>query len=319
MHRHAKTGSQTGVSCSSRAGHYDIIGNVWPHPTSLGCSFVSGLIQRVKVEAFERMLWRVCKGYTILSYSEVDENLADLDTVSEPAHHTVSWSQMQVWPHHIHTRVSLITLFICVVSGWDQQKRCISHLFLGGPDRTESSKDLWLVRTVTFITWLYLLIPVGLLLQYHRHPSFFVLSYHCHLYPHPENDEERVDVLDSLRTRIQDLNNVGQRCLIQMMDVSIYQLILASLISINCFMKRIVITVGRLGAAPHWGLPQAGSAEGLGVGLHLGCAGEEDEGDLPHPEPLQLRRHQQVSDRWGVVSCQWPGKPAGGAGRGLGE
>lgn len=28
------------------------------------------------------MLWRVCKGYTILSYAEVDENLADLDTVS---------------------------------------------------------------------------------------------------------------------------------------------------------------------------------------------------------------------------------------------
>uniref|UniRef100_A0A673N8W2 V-type proton ATPase subunit a n=1 Tax=Sinocyclocheilus rhinocerous TaxID=307959 RepID=A0A673N8W2_9TELE len=47
-----------------------------------GCTsmFISGLIQRVKVEAFERMLWRVCKGYTILSYAEVDESLADLDT-----------------------------------------------------------------------------------------------------------------------------------------------------------------------------------------------------------------------------------------------
>lgn len=44
--------------------------------------FISGLIQRVKVEAFERMLWRVCKGYTILSYAEVDESLTDLDTVS---------------------------------------------------------------------------------------------------------------------------------------------------------------------------------------------------------------------------------------------
>lgn len=50
-----------------------------------GCSFVSGLIQRVRVEAFERMLWRVCKGYTILSYAEVDESLADLDTVSSRA------------------------------------------------------------------------------------------------------------------------------------------------------------------------------------------------------------------------------------------
>ncbi|KAK6315866.1 hypothetical protein J4Q44_G00133900 [Coregonus suidteri] len=41
--------------------------------------FVSGLIHRVKVEAFERMLWRVCKGYTILSYAELGESLADLE------------------------------------------------------------------------------------------------------------------------------------------------------------------------------------------------------------------------------------------------
>uniref|UniRef100_A0A3Q3K9C8 V-type proton ATPase subunit a n=1 Tax=Monopterus albus TaxID=43700 RepID=A0A3Q3K9C8_MONAL len=81
--------------------------------------FVSGLIQRVKVEAFERMLWRVCKGYTILSYAEVDENLADLDT-------------------------------------GEINKRCHHHISLS-------------------------------------------------------NDEERADVLDSLRTRIQDLNNVLHR------------------------------------------------------------------------------------------------------------
>lgn len=72
------------------------------------------------------------------------------------------------------------------------------------------------------------------------------------------------------------------------------------------------------GAAPHGGLPAAGAAEGLGVGLHLGGAGEEDEGHLPHPQPVQLRRHQQVSDRRGVVSRQRPGKPARGAGGGLG-
>ncbi|XP_028842823.1 V-type proton ATPase 116 kDa subunit a isoform X2 [Denticeps clupeoides] len=88
--------------------------------------FVSGLIQRVKMEAFERMLWRVCKGYTILSYAEVDESLADLDTIGQKV-----------------------------------QKICD--------------------------------------------------CYHCHLYPHPESDEERADVMDSLRTRIQDLNNVLRR------------------------------------------------------------------------------------------------------------
>ena len=44
--------------------------------------FISGLIQRPKIEAFERMMWRVCKGYTILSYSEIDEYLEDPDTVT---------------------------------------------------------------------------------------------------------------------------------------------------------------------------------------------------------------------------------------------
>nr|XP_004611199.1 unnamed protein product [Sorex araneus] len=42
--------------------------------------FVSGLIQQGKVEAFEKMLWRVCKGYTILTHAELDEPLEDPET-----------------------------------------------------------------------------------------------------------------------------------------------------------------------------------------------------------------------------------------------
>ncbi|KAM9794082.1 V-type proton ATPase 116 kDa subunit a 2 isoform 2-T2 [Syngnathus typhle] len=105
--------------------------------------FISGLIQRVKVEAFERMLWRVCKGYTILSYAEVEENLADLDT----------------------GEISKNVVFL--ISFWGDQ--------IG--QKVQKICD----------------------------------CYHCHLYPHPENDEERADMLDSLRTRIQDLNNVLHR------------------------------------------------------------------------------------------------------------
>lgn len=48
---------------------------------SLLLRFISGLVQRVKIEAFERMLWRVCKGYTILSYSELDDVLEDPESV----------------------------------------------------------------------------------------------------------------------------------------------------------------------------------------------------------------------------------------------
>ncbi|KAG9263355.1 V-type proton ATPase 116 kDa subunit a isoform X1 [Astyanax mexicanus] len=105
--------------------------------------FISGLIQRVKMEAFERMLWRVCKGYTILSYAEVDESLADLDT----------------------GEISKNVVFL--ISFWGDQ--------IG--QKVQKICD----------------------------------CYHCHLYPHPETDEERADVMDSLRTRIQDLNNVLHR------------------------------------------------------------------------------------------------------------
>uniref|UniRef100_A0A6Q2XWF8 V-type proton ATPase subunit a n=1 Tax=Esox lucius TaxID=8010 RepID=A0A6Q2XWF8_ESOLU len=110
---------------------------------TLGCRFVSGLIHRVKVEAFERMLWRVCKGYTILSYAELGESLADLDT------------------GEISTNVVFLISFWGDQIGQKVQKICD--------------------------------------------------CYHCHLYPHPENDEERADVMDSLRTRIQELNNVLHR------------------------------------------------------------------------------------------------------------
>uniref|UniRef100_A0A672NU09 V-type proton ATPase subunit a n=1 Tax=Sinocyclocheilus grahami TaxID=75366 RepID=A0A672NU09_SINGR len=87
--------------------------------------FISGLIQRVKVEAFERMLWRVCKGYTILSYAEVDESLADLDT----------------------GEISKNVVFL--ISFWGDQ--------IG--QKVQKICD----------------------------------CYHCHLYPHPETDEERAD------------------------------------------------------------------------------------------------------------------------------
>uniref|UniRef100_A0A6Q2ZJT1 V-type proton ATPase subunit a n=1 Tax=Esox lucius TaxID=8010 RepID=A0A6Q2ZJT1_ESOLU len=115
----------------------------YTHILTLGCRFVSGLIHRVKVEAFERMLWRVCKGYTILSYAELGESLADLDT------------------GEISTNVVFLISFWGDQIGQKVQKICD--------------------------------------------------CYHCHLYPHPENDEERADVMDSLRTRIQELNNVLHR------------------------------------------------------------------------------------------------------------
>uniref|UniRef100_A0A8C6V367 V-type proton ATPase subunit a n=1 Tax=Neogobius melanostomus TaxID=47308 RepID=A0A8C6V367_9GOBI len=106
-------------------------------------SFISGLIHRVKIEAFERMLWRVCKGYTILSYAEVEEYLDDPDT-GEPTKSVVF-----------------------LISYWGDQ--------IG--QKVKKICD----------------------------------CYHCHLYPYPSNNEERNDVVEGLRTRIQDLHTVLHR------------------------------------------------------------------------------------------------------------
>ncbi|KAA8592242.1 hypothetical protein FQN60_017697 [Etheostoma spectabile] len=105
--------------------------------------FVSGLIQRTKIEAFERMLWRVCKGYTILSHAEVEEYLEDPDT-GEPTKSVVF-----------------------LISYWGDQ--------IG--QKVKKICD----------------------------------CYHCHLYPYPSSNEERNDVVEGLRTRIQDLHTVLHR------------------------------------------------------------------------------------------------------------
>ncbi|XP_062307803.1 V-type proton ATPase 116 kDa subunit a [Osmerus eperlanus] len=105
--------------------------------------FISGLIQRVKIEAFERMLWRVCKGYTILSYCEIDEYLED--------------------PHTGELTKSVVFL----ISYWGEQ--------IG--QKVKKICD----------------------------------CYHCHLYPYPNSNEERTDVVEGLRTRIQDLHTVLHR------------------------------------------------------------------------------------------------------------
>uniref|UniRef100_A0A4W6GB74 V-type proton ATPase subunit a n=1 Tax=Lates calcarifer TaxID=8187 RepID=A0A4W6GB74_LATCA len=105
--------------------------------------FISGLIQRAKIEAFERMLWRVCKGYTILSYAEVEEYLEDPNT-GEPTKSVVF-----------------------LISYWGDQ--------IG--QKVKKICD----------------------------------CYHCHLYPYPSNNEERNDVVEGLRTRIQDLHTVLHR------------------------------------------------------------------------------------------------------------
>ena len=45
------------------------------------CRFVAGVILRERIPAFERMLWRACRGNVFLKQSEIDAPLEDPTTV----------------------------------------------------------------------------------------------------------------------------------------------------------------------------------------------------------------------------------------------
>ncbi|XP_072096833.1 V-type proton ATPase 116 kDa subunit a 2-like isoform X2 [Mobula birostris] len=105
--------------------------------------FIAGVIHPWKVGPFERMLWRVCKGYTILTYEELEIPLEDPDSGEN-----VKW-------------------VVFLVSYWGEQ---IGH-------KVKKICD----------------------------------CYHCHVYPYPNTNQERMDIVAGLNTRIQDLHTVLHR------------------------------------------------------------------------------------------------------------
>lgn len=53
-----------------------------PPTNELFHSFVAGVILRERIPAFERMLWRACRGNVFLRQSEIDTPLEDPSSVS---------------------------------------------------------------------------------------------------------------------------------------------------------------------------------------------------------------------------------------------
>jgi len=47
------------------------------------CRFVAGVILRERIPAFERMLWRACRGNVFLKQAEIDSPLEDPVTVND--------------------------------------------------------------------------------------------------------------------------------------------------------------------------------------------------------------------------------------------
>lgn len=103
--------------------------------------------------------------------------------------------------------------FICLSAGGAYKKCCFPNLLLGRANWSESEENLWLVIVSPW--------QISVLVLHKRGSHFYVVSvkifithisscsYHCHLYPYPSSNEERNDVLEGLKTRIQDLHTVG--------------------------------------------------------------------------------------------------------------
>lgn len=103
--------------------------------------------------------------------------------------------------------------FIYLSAGGAHKKCCVFNLLLGRANWSESEENLWLVIVSHWqIVWLYC---TGRGSHLYVFSITFCIthisscSYHCHLYPYPSSNEERNDVVEGLKTRIQDLHTVG--------------------------------------------------------------------------------------------------------------
>ncbi|KAG9328546.1 hypothetical protein JZ751_013370 [Albula glossodonta] len=108
-------------------------------------SFVAGVVHPWKVLAFERLLWRACRGYIIINFREMEEKLEEPDTVRDEGREgkregkreggrgsigvgrNVGWQQhacVQVgWQQHVCVQVGW-QQHVCVQVGW-QQHACV--------------------------------------------------------------------------------------------------------------------------------------------------------------------------------------------------
>ncbi|XP_060117923.1 V-type proton ATPase 116 kDa subunit a 3 isoform X2 [Heteronotia binoei] len=106
----------------------------------LRINFVAGVIHPLRVNSFERLLWRACRGYLVANFVEISEPMEDPATGER------------------------ITWVIFLISYWGEQ--------IGQKIRKIAA------------------------------------CFHCHVYPYPEEEAERLETLCGLRTQIEDLTLV---------------------------------------------------------------------------------------------------------------
>lgn len=98
------------------------------------CSFVAGVIHPWRVTAFERLLWRACRGYLVASFVEMPEPMEDPATVR---HQGRGWHDCGGWDTRLTPSV--------LSPGREHHLGHLPHLLLGRADWAEDPQDLGLV------------------------------------------------------------------------------------------------------------------------------------------------------------------------------
>lgn len=179
-------------------------------PTLLPClgSFVAGVIHPWRVTAFERLLWRACRGYLVASFVEMPEPMEDPASVRQ--HPGGGW-------HSCGGRDTRVTRTV-LSPGREHHLGHLPHLLLGRADRAEDPQDLGLVSGhVSAHGEIYLVTST---LDPAARPGWGALtlsdmamslcpSFHCQVYPYPESEASRTDTITGLHGQIQDLTVVS--------------------------------------------------------------------------------------------------------------
>lgn len=109
------------------------------------CSFVTGVIHPWRVTAFERLLWRACRGYLVASFVEMPEPMEDPVTVRQRPGKRGGWHGCGGWD----TRVTQTMLSL----GREHHLGHLPHLPLGRADWAEDPQDLRLVSEHGGFIW----------------------------------------------------------------------------------------------------------------------------------------------------------------------
>lgn len=168
------------------------------------CSFVAGVIHPWRVTAFERLLWRACRGYLVASFVEMPEPMEDPATVRR------------------HPGEGLARL--CGL-GHQSDTGCAVPRARSSPGSSSSSPtgvSRLGRRSARSRTgeWQYLCPWGGLFRNTHSAPCWGALtppdmamslcpSFHCQVYPYPESEASRTDTMTRLQGEIQELSVVS--------------------------------------------------------------------------------------------------------------